>query len=131
MDGSGHFEGPICLDIDIKGNLYTAELERKRVQVCTPQGEFIRVMGCPGPATRGEARGLWDLDGVWGVKVDHEGNVIVADQTNSRVQIYDNNGEYLMGLWNDLLRSPRNAILDPRNQNIVIMDEETGIHIWG
>ena len=60
----------------------------------TPEGEYVRHWG-----THGTGDGMFNL--VHDVAVDSNGLVYVADRTNERVQIFDENGKFLRK-WTDV-----------------------------
>jgi sugar lactone lactonase YvrE len=75
------------LDIDQAGQLYVAELGGDRVQVFTPQGEWVREI-------RGEGTEAGPFDGAAGVWVAPEGDVFVADFYNNRIVRFAPDGAF-------------------------------------
>ncbi len=76
----GAFYGPRGIAVGPEGNLYVADTGNKRIQVFTPEGEFVRQLGAPG----------WDLgqfDEPVGVTISATGEILVADAWNQRVQV--------------------------------------------
>ena len=77
--GIGQLQHPssIAIDVDI---VYVAEYGHHRVSVFS-EGKFLKSFGA-----MGEAQG--QFNGPYGVAVDANGFVLVADQSNNRVQIF-------------------------------------------
>lgn len=112
----GQFHRPSSVAIDGGGNLLIADSGNHRVQRFTPGGRLLQVIGNPGsnPAARpagspqkdaagnpgnnpggylGDGPGEFTLP--WGVAVDADDRIYVADWGNHRVQILDADGNYL------------------------------------
>ncbi|MBN1964580.1 MAG: NHL repeat-containing protein, partial [Anaerolineae bacterium] len=87
----GNFNQPWGLDIGPDGNIYVADTWNHRIQVFTPDGEFIRAWGQLGQLQEGEAP--VDFWGPREVLVDDEGLVYVADTGNKRIRVYTAEGE--------------------------------------
>lgn len=63
------------------------------------------------------------------------GNIVVTDQANQRVQIFNEEGEFLMKIPSEkdenLMSRPYSAVLD-REGNLIIADRDKHqIQIWG
>lgn len=92
----GIFNRPNGVAIGPSGNIYVADTWNYRVQVFTPEGEFVTSWGSPGQF--GPNAPVDPLDGFWGpraIVVDVEERVYVADTGNKRIRVYTNNGVYL------------------------------------
>jgi DNA-binding beta-propeller fold protein YncE len=78
----GFFWGPRDVAIDAEGNIYVSDTGNKRVQVFSPDGQFLGQWG---------GFGVEDgqMDEPVGVVTDEEGNIYVADTWNQRVQKFD------------------------------------------
>ena len=87
---------PNDLAIDLDGNIYVADSDNDRVAVFDSTGEYIRSIGSPGS-------GDGEFDFPISVSVEYYlatdavpvGELIVGDQGNARVQIFDLSGNYL------------------------------------
>src|SRR5215510_815660 len=96
--GDGQFIWPTSIDLDRDENLYVADeyLQRisivdslnSRVQKFTKEGRFLATWGRHG-------RGAGEFDMPWGICLDSQGDVYVADWKNSRVQKFSPTGAFL------------------------------------
>lgn len=87
--GSGQFDRPKGVALDADGNIYVGDIGNHRVQVFSPEGEFLREWGVQGS-------GPGQFNEPWGLAVDSErGFVYVADTWNHRIQKFDLEGNFL------------------------------------
>jgi DNA-binding beta-propeller fold protein YncE len=92
----GLFERPAGVAVGPSGNIYVADTWNFRVQVFSPEGEFLRSWGQRGEF--GFNAAAVPEDAFWaprGIAVDSEERVYVADTGNKRVRVYTSNGQYL------------------------------------
>jgi len=94
-----HFNYPWGVTVDGSGNIYVADSENHRIQKC------MLITGAPGYACSTFAGVSGESGDDFGhlahplsVKVDASGRVYVADEWNSRVQVFDSSGAYLTTL---------------------------------
>lgn len=85
----GKFNFPLDLDLDQDGNLYVLDSMNARVQVFSPEGEFLRMFG-----ERGTALGSFQL--AKGIAVSRSGHVYVTDSMANRFVVFDRDGGYLL-----------------------------------
>jgi DNA-binding beta-propeller fold protein YncE len=88
----GRFGYPTDVVIDRAGNFYVSEYgENDRIQVFSPQGEWLRQWGGHGlnPGEFMKPRAL---------AIDDEEHIYVADSCNHRVQVFDTAGK-LLHVW--------------------------------
>lgn len=84
--------------VDQEGNLYVVDCSSNRIQKFDGEGNFITTWGSEGS---GDGEFLfWYIRGtsrypVGDVAVDGQGHVYVADSGNSRIQVFDSEGEFL------------------------------------
>jgi DNA-binding beta-propeller fold protein YncE len=121
------FNTPTGLATDSKGNLYVVDAGNARIQVFDPDGNFLRMWGTSGsdPGEFNFRRGDDNLIG--DIAVDAEGNILVADNANQRIQKFDNAGKYLdewgkAGMEDGQFRSPIGIALDEEG-NIYVIDD--------
>jgi uncharacterized protein (TIGR03663 family) len=107
---AGQLAFPRGIALDQSGNLFVADSGNQRIAVVDPQGQ-LSFWGSPCMLDTGS--GCMDLDGEgplplgagqfnepWGVAVDPEGRVYVADTWNHRIQVFDQTGQFL-GQWGE------------------------------
>jgi sugar lactone lactonase YvrE len=135
-DGPDAFNQPTDVAIAPDGDIFVAD---GHVQVQTrPNGELFVAEG-PGPnpnarivkfskdgrfvktwGKKGAGRG--DLDGPHGLAFDSRGRLFVADRTNSRIEIFDQDGR-LLAEWKQFSR-PSGLFID-RNDVLYVTDSES------
>ena len=88
--------GPRDLAIDAAGNLWVTDTGHHRLVVYTAAGEFIREIGAPYTAeSAGQGSGPGEFAEPVGIDLAANGEILVADMWNARVQILDANGAYV------------------------------------
>ena len=92
-----------------------------RVQRFTREGKYLAEWG-----TKGAAEG--EFNHPWGITVDHNGDVYVADWYNSRVQKFTHDGQYLMSFG-----APGSGEGELRRPCGVAVDDEGDVYVadWG
>ena len=97
-DDETHFNGPAGVAIAPDGHIWVADGHRggnNRIVKLAPDGTFIlAVGGGVGSESREPARFSDPHD----IKIDSRGRVLVADRGNSRIQVFNSEGE-LLYLW--------------------------------
>lgn len=86
--GPGQFWGPRGVAIGPDDNVYVTDTGNKRVQVFTPEGQFVAAFGGGGPLDG-------QLDEPVGIAVAPDGTIYVADVWNDRVQVFNKDRTYL------------------------------------
>lgn len=99
--GPGQFAFPRAVAVDGQGRIYVADSGNNRVQVFSADGSFVRQFGSTckldtKEGCQGDGRGQFNEP--WGIAVDREGNIYVADTWNHRIQKFDNAGQFLT-MW--------------------------------
>ncbi|PTX91776.1 SMP-30/gluconolactonase/LRE family protein [Opitutus sp. ER46] len=94
----GKFDGPIGVAADAQGNVYVVDHNNNRVQKFHVQGsagngsaQLVTTWGGPGSAAG-------QFNAPYGLALDAQGNVWVADGGNHRVQKFDANGQFLAAI---------------------------------
>ena len=88
----GKLNGPTGLAVDPStGLLYIAEYYAHRIAVMDPtSGKVVRTIG------KGRGNGPGELNGPCGIALDAHGNLLVADNINKRVVVFNAaDGEYV------------------------------------
>lgn len=81
------FSYPRGVAVDGFGNVYIAEYMNQTVRKATPEGLVTRIIGSPGSAGSNDGAGSSArLNSPWGVAVDGNSNVFVADRANNRIR---------------------------------------------
>ena len=97
-DDETHFNGPSGVAVAANGDIWVADGHRggnNRIVKLRPDGTFVLAVGGGiGSESREPARFSDPHD----IKVDSRGRVLVADRGNSRIQVFDPDGELLF-IW--------------------------------
>ena len=116
------FYGPRSLAIGRDGNLYAMDTGNKRVQVFSPNGDFVSQFGGGGVV---DGR----LDEPVGLGQDADGNWYVTDTWNKRIQKFDEAGQYVaqwpVAGWDSqsVVNKPALAV-DPQRKIVYAVDPE-------
>jgi DNA-binding beta-propeller fold protein YncE len=86
--GPLEFNFPTYIWIDRNGLIYIVDSMNFRVQILSPEGNFINSFGKQGDATGFFARPR-------GIATDSVGNVYIADALFNVIQVFDNSGQFL------------------------------------
>ncbi|MBS2024947.1 MAG: hypothetical protein JST92_21320, partial [Deltaproteobacteria bacterium] len=93
--GTASFLDPNGVTVDSAGNVYVGDFGNNRVRKIDPQGNVTTLAG---NGQRGDVDGTGGADGTaefflpFGVAVDHDGDVFVADTVNLRIRKIDAQG---------------------------------------
>ena len=87
----GLFWGPRAVAVGPQGRIYVADTGNKRIQVFTPDGQFVSQWG---------GKGLQEgrMDEPVGLAIARDGSSYVADTWNQRIQLFDAQ-QYYVHLW--------------------------------
>ena len=90
-----HFNRPTDIAFMANGDFFVSDgYNNTRVAKFNARGEYLLEWG-------GAGTGRGQFDTVHGITIDAQNRIYVADRANSRVQIFDSNGNYL-DEWNDI-----------------------------
>ncbi len=94
--GPYHLFGPRDIAIDATGHLWVTDTGHNRIVVYTSAGEYIREIGAPFSAEAlGRGSGSAEFSEPVGIDIAPNGEIVIADMWNARVQILDPSGAYL------------------------------------
>ncbi|MGD2207614.1 MAG: hypothetical protein PVH17_12645, partial [Anaerolineae bacterium] len=156
----GQFNHPRGIAVGPDRNIYVADSDNHRIQVFDSEGSFLREWGrqcnlqsghgCTDPDGDGPlAYGDGQFQEPWGVTVDDEGRVYVADTWNHRIQMFDADGNFLRkwGAYGqtdsaeELFYGPRDItvdgsgrvfVTDTGNKRVMVFDQQGNLlHQWG
>ena len=95
---SGPFNMCCAVAVSDSGEIFVADgYGNSRVHKFSPQGELLMSWGEPGKGGPGE----FHLP--HGITIDRHGRLLVCDRENNRIQIYDQDGNYL-DMWTGFLQ---------------------------
>jgi DNA-binding beta-propeller fold protein YncE len=113
--------------LDSHGNIFVAYTSNNRTQKFDPNGNFLLNIGKPGapPGKAGFADGQFTQPRSIGIGPDDR--LYVADTYNSRIQVFDDNGNFLMKFGNvgfgpGQFVFPAGVIVDNSTGNIFVAD---------
>ncbi len=118
----GQFQHPRDLAIAKDGTLYIADTDNNRIQHLTINGQVIQVWGSFGDSTTTEAPG-GTFNQPWGIAIDQDGYVYVADTWNHRIQKFTMDGKFVK-MWGyfgqgeapTAFWGPRDIAIDKQNR---------------
>ena len=132
--GSSQFKSPWGLAINKStGNIYVSDVTNDRVEEFSSSGVFVRMFGfgvsdgketfeiCTASCVAGKVgSGNGQFHNPQGVAIDSAGNVWVVDEGNSRVEEFNEKGEYLskfgsLGAGNGQLHEPAGIAISDGN----------------
>jgi predicted membrane-bound mannosyltransferase/DNA-binding beta-propeller fold protein YncE len=137
LGGPGQLLSPRGIALAPDGSLYVADAGNARVQHLSSTGEVLATLGLPGDGDMNTIDPVGQLSEPWGLAVDAQGLVYVADTWNHRIQVFDAEGNFVRA-WGrfgndgalDALWGPRGVavrndqvfVTDTGNKRIVVYD---------
>lgn len=119
-NGEDTFNKPSAVAIGANGDIFVADGHggdsNARIVKFSKDGKFIMTWG-----KKGSAPG--EFNGPHALAFDSKGRLFVADRSNNRIQIFDQNGK-LLDQWQQFSR-PSGIFID-RNDVIYVADSESG-----
>jgi DNA-binding beta-propeller fold protein YncE len=121
-DGPKTFSGPSDVVVGANGDIFVADGHgpgtNERVMKFDRDGRFIKQWGKPG----GGACGTNEFSSLHALAIDSRGRLFVGDRDNNRIQIFDQDGNYL-DCWYQFSR-PSGIYIDARD-NMYVADSES------
>jgi len=118
-DAPGYFDRPSAVAVAPDGTIYVADGHggdsNARIVKIAPDGKIIKTWGKKGS-------GPGEFNEPHGIALDSTGRVFVADRVNSRIQIFDPDGNFLAE-WKQFGRP--SAVFIDRNDVIYVADSQT------
>ncbi len=119
----GQFDFPCALFLSANSELFVLDQNNDRVQVFDPKGNYLRqftlatydTSGMFAPRRSGRALGLTG---------DANGRIYVADGFQGQVQVFNNQGAFLVGIAGTPsapFRTPSGLVVDPNNRLLVAL----------
>lgn len=93
----GFFQHPRDLAVAGDNSIYIVDADNHRIQHIDPDGKVLHVWGSFADINTGDAPG-GTFNQPWGIALDHQGNVYVADTWNHRVQKFSSDGKFIT-MW--------------------------------
>ncbi|XP_072572817.1 E3 ubiquitin-protein ligase TRIM71-like isoform X2 [Paramormyrops kingsleyae] len=115
--------------------VYHQHISSSPFQVKVRSGRSYRSMGIPVGSFGGEGDGDGQLCRPWGICVDKEGYVVVADRSNNRIQIFKPSGAFhhkfgTLGSWPGQFDRPAGVACDSQRRVIVADKDNHRIQIF-
>ncbi|MGB9668820.1 MAG: NHL repeat-containing protein, partial [Anaerolineales bacterium] len=135
----GQFQHPHDLAIAKDGSLYIVDTDNNRIQHLSPDGQVLQVWGNFGDSTTSQTPG-GTFNQPWGIAIDQDGFIYVADTWNHRIQKFSAEGKFVK-MWGyfgqgespTAFWGPRDIAIDNQNRlfisdtgnkRIVVFDSE-------
>ena len=118
--GNDVFSGPCDVAVAQNGDIFVADghiadVPVNRIVKFSKDGKFIKAWG-----TRGSGPGEFDTP--HSIAIDSRGRIFVADRSNSRMQVFDQDGRFL-AQWKQFGR-PSGVFID-QNDNMYVADSQS------
>ena len=92
---AGGLNAPRNMAIGKDGSIYVADTGNSRIVKYNSKGEFVTTWGSRTPGGQTPAAPGTFVE-PWGIAVDGDGNILVADTWNHRIQKFDSVGKFLL-----------------------------------
>ncbi len=138
-DAPGEFNLPRDVAVAPDGTLYVSDTGNHRIQHLNASGEVLHVWGTFADRSSGDAPPSTFYE-PWGIAVDLDGFIYVADTWNHRIQKFSPEGEFItqwgyfgQGESGDAFWGPRDIVIDPKgyllitdtgNKRVAIFDQD-------
>ena len=108
---------PFGVTVNQRGEVMVTEVEGHCVSIFSPSGEKLRSFG-----THGSGQGQFEYPR--GIAVDGDGNILVVDSNNNRIQKFTADGQFLTAVGNGPLqfKYPYGIALNASNNKVYVLD---------
>ncbi len=113
---------PYGVALGKKGEVIVTELSRDSVSIFSSDGKKLRSFGTPGSGKGQFASPIGQFASPGGVAVDGEGNILVADSYNNRIQKFTSSGQFLKVTRDVQFSSPQGIAFNSSNNKIYVTD---------
>ncbi len=107
----GQLNKPSDVGVDSKGRFIVSERGNHRVQIFSPNGDFIMAIGKktedPDTNKRRQSAAEGEFNTPTHVTIDDRDNIIITERWNHRIQVFDKNGKHLFTLANRTGERPK------------------------
>ncbi|HVF26056.1 MAG TPA: peptidyl-alpha-hydroxyglycine alpha-amidating lyase family protein [Anaerolineales bacterium] len=118
-----HFNMPTDVAVEPDGSFYVSDgYGNSRVIKFSPDGSYLMSWG-----SKGTAPGQFDVP--HSIALDSQGQVYVADRGNARLQIFDENGQFI-NEWQDKSLGRPWAVRISANGNVFVIDGGDQSEFW-
>ncbi|HEX5320640.1 MAG TPA: peptidyl-alpha-hydroxyglycine alpha-amidating lyase family protein [Stellaceae bacterium] len=118
-EADGYFNRPTSVAVAPDGTIFVADGHgpgsNARVVKLSPDGKVLKTWGK-------EGKGPGEFDVPHGIALDSQGRVFVADRSNSRIQIFDQDGKFI-AQWTQFGRP--SAVFIDKNDVLYVADSQT------
>jgi uncharacterized protein (TIGR03663 family) len=111
--GQGQFNRPRNVAVGPDGSIYVADTDNHRIQKFDAEGQFVLAWGTKSPEQPEPGAPPGQFNEPWGVAVDADGNVYVADTWNHRVQKFSSDGQFVTQWGVNGVPGPEDPTLGP------------------
>ena len=129
-DGSQAVESPLvdprAVAVDSKDNIYILERSGHALRMVTPDGKIRTVAGTGKAGEEDGAALMAGLNSPKHIAIDRDDNVIIADDKNKRVCLYDRGNATLTSMLGRGVEKPKRGLLRPHG---VCVHEDGSIYI--
>ncbi len=119
----GQFSEPNDVAVDAQGNLYVADTLNQRIVKVAADGtitNFGQSGKDDGQFGNPKSKDYNVADGPWGIALDGQGNIYVADTWNNRIQTFGPDFKFIKS-WGTGLFGPRDVAIDAQG-NVYVVD---------
>ena len=92
---TGQFKSPEGIAVNSKGNVYVADSGNHRIQIFNSDGMFFHSFGSKSKKVKDQTPQKKTFLNPTSLAIDSKDNLYVVDQENNRIQVFDENGNFI------------------------------------